>query len=127
MEIRPADYDFAPMHEAVQKYIDDGFIAMAVSVVLKGGEPVDFHLWGHQDREAGVPIAEDSIFRIYSNTKLVTSVAAMTLWEDACFDLDDPVEKHLPQLAGKRLARSRWPTVLGSVSSTASRRTCWAG
>ncbi len=105
METRPHDYDFGPMHEAVQKYLDDDFLAMAASVVLEGGEPVDFHLWGHQDREAGVPIAADSIFRIYSNTKLVTSVAAMTLWEEGRFDLDDPLEKHLPPLRGLRVLR----------------------
>ena len=105
METRPNDYDFGPMHEAVQKYLDDDFLAMAASVVLEGGEPVDFHLWGHQDREAGVPIAADSIFRIYSNTKLVTSVAAMTLWEEGRFDLDDPVEKHLAPLRGLRVLR----------------------
>ena len=105
METRPNDYDFGPMHEAVQKYLDDDFLAMASSVVLEGGEPVDFHLWGYQDREAAVPIAADSIFRIYSNTKLVTSVAAMTLWEEGRFDLDDPVEKHLPPLRGLRVLR----------------------
>ena len=105
METRGGDYDFGPMHEAVQKYLDDDFLAMASSVVLEGGEPVDFHLWGHQDREAGVPIAADSIFRIYSNTKLVTSVAAMTLWEEGRFTLDDPVEKHLPPLRGLRVLR----------------------
>ena len=105
METRPNDYDFGPMHETVQKYLDDDFLAMASSVVLEGGEPVDFHLWGYQDREAGVPIAADSIFRIYSNTKLVTSVAAMTLWEEGRFDLDDPVEKHLAPLRGLRVLR----------------------
>ena len=78
---------------------------MASSVILEGGEPVDFRLWGHQDREAGIPLAADSIFRIYSNTKIITSVAAMTLWEEGRFDLDDPVEKHLPQLAGLTVLR----------------------
>ena len=105
MDTRPNDYDFGPMHAAVRKYLDDDFLAMAASVVLEGGEPVDFHLWGHQDREAAVPLAADSIFRIYSNTKLVTSVAAMTLWEEGRFDLDDPVEKHLPPLRGLRVLR----------------------
>lgn len=105
METRPSDYDFGPMHEAVQKYLDDDFLAMASSVILEGGEPVDFRLWGHQDREAGIRLAADSIFRIYSNTKIITSVAAMTLWEAGRFDLDDPVEKHLPQLAGLSVLR----------------------
>ena len=105
MEIRPGDHDFGPMHEAMQKWLDDDFLAMAASVVLEGGQPVDLHLWGHQDREAGIPVAADSIFRIYSNTKIVTSVAAMTLWQEGRFDLDDPVEKHLPELAGLSVLR----------------------
>ncbi|MDE0001335.1 MAG: serine hydrolase [Rhodospirillaceae bacterium] len=87
MDTRPGSYDFAPMDEAVQKYLDDDFLAMASSLILKGGEPVDFRLWGHQDREAGIPVAADSIYRIYSNTKIVTSVAAMTLWEQGRFDI----------------------------------------
>ena len=105
METRPNDYDFTPMHAAIQKYLDDDFLANAASVVLEGGEPVDFHLWGHQDREAGTPLRPGSIFRIYSNTKIVTSVAAMMLWEEGRFDLDDPVEKHLPVLAGLTVLR----------------------
>ncbi len=105
MEIRPGDHDFGPMHAAMQKWLDDDFLAMAAAVVLEGGEPVDLHLWGYQDREAGIPVAADSIFRIYSNTKIVTSVAAMTLWQEGQFDLDDPVEKHLPELAGLSVLR----------------------
>lgn len=100
MQVRPNTYDFSPMHEALAKRIEDGFLVMAATVVLEGQDVVDLHLLGHQDREAAVPIAENSIYRIYSNTKPITSVAAMMLWEAGKFGLDDPVEKHLPALAG---------------------------
>ena len=87
------------MHEALAKRIEDGFLVMAATVVLEGQDVVDLHLAGHRDREAGASIALDSIYRIYSNTKPITSVAAMTLWEAGKFHLDDPVEKHLPALS----------------------------
>lgn len=86
------------MHQAVQKYVDDDLLVMAASVVLEGQDVVDFKLWGQQDRESGVALAADSIYRIFSNTKLITSVAAMMLWEDGKFQLDDPLEKYLPAL-----------------------------
>lgn len=105
MQISPNAHDFSPLHEALAKHIEDGFLVMAATVVLEGQDVVDLHLLGHQDREAGIPIAEDSIYRIYSNTKPITTVAAMTLWEAGAFQLDDPVEKHLPALAGLKALR----------------------
>ncbi len=105
MNVRPNRYDFSPMHEALAKRIEDGFLVMAATVVLEGQDVVDLHLAGHRDREAGASIALDSIYRIYSNTKPITSVAAMTLWEAGKFDLDDPVEKHLPALSGLTVLR----------------------
>lgn len=105
MQVRANNHDFSPVHEALAKRIEDDFLVMAATVVLEGQDVVDLHLAGHRDREAGAPIREDSIYRIYSNTKPITSVAAMTLWEAGKFDLDDPLEKHLPVLAGLKVLR----------------------
>ena len=105
MNVRPNRYDFSPMHEALARRIEDGFLVMAATVVLEGQDVVDLHLAGHRDREAGASIALDSIYRIYSNTKPITSVAAMTLWEAGKFHLDDPVEKYLPALSGLTVLR----------------------
>ena len=99
MEVRPAGYDFGPMHASLRRHVEDGFLAMAAAVVLEGTEVVDSWRHGFRDREARDPIAADSIYRIYSNTKPITSVAAMALWEAGKFHLDDPIEKHLPELA----------------------------
>jgi len=55
--------------------------------------------YGFADREAVVPLRDDHIFRVFSNTKLVTSCAVMLLVEDGRIALDDPIEAYLPELA----------------------------
>lgn len=99
-------FDFAPMHTAIQKFVDDDLLAGASAIVLKDNKIVDYKTWGYADTETQKPIAEDTIFRIYSNTKIITSVAAMCLYEDGKFELDDPIEKHLPQMANLRVLKS---------------------
>ena len=94
------------MHQTIQRYLDDDLLVMASCVVLQGTDVIDFKLWGHQDRELGTPLTEDSIFRIYSNTKPVTSVAAMMLWQEGSFDLDDPIAKYLPELNDLRVLKA---------------------
>ena len=98
-------YNFNEMHDAIQKYIEDELLAGAISVVLKNNEVVDLKMWGHMDIESQRPMEEDAIFRIYSNTKIITSVAALCLWEDGCFELDDPIEKYLPELANLQVLK----------------------
>ena len=87
------------MHIAMQKFIDDELLAGAISVVLKNNEIVDYKTWGYADRDSKAAINGSTIFRIYSNTKIITSVAAMCLYEEGKFILEDPLEKYLPQFA----------------------------
>ncbi|MBA1147690.1 beta-lactamase family protein [Ectothiorhodospiraceae bacterium WFHF3C12] len=70
---------------------------LSVLVHRKGGTAY-FGTAGHMDREAGKPMTEDTIFRIYSMTKPVTSVAVMMLYEEGRFQLDDPIAKFIPEL-----------------------------
>lgn len=105
MQISRAPYDFEPMHRAVQSYVDRDLLVGAVAVVLDGTDIVDVHGWGHRDREAGTPMTTDSVLRIYSNTKPITSVAALTLFEDGKFQLDDPLSAHLPQFEALTMLR----------------------
>lgn len=91
-------YDFTAMHLAMQRYVDEEILAGMAAVVLKDNELVDFHTWGYADLDSRRPMEADTIFRIYSNTKIVVSAAAMCLYEDGCFHLDDPLEVHLPAL-----------------------------
>ncbi|XOV88090.1 MAG: serine hydrolase domain-containing protein [Pseudomonadota bacterium] len=111
LAVTNSPYDFSAMHAAIQRYVDDNILAGASSVVLKSNHIVDFHTWGHADIEHKQPIAEDTIFRIYSNTKIVTSVAAMCLYEDGRFQLDDPIETYLPQLANRVVLRENAESV----------------
>src|SRR5205085_11669971 len=64
-------------------------------------------VFGLMDREAGKRMRPDTIFRIYSMTKPVTSVAAMILWEEGRFQLDDPVSRFLPEFKGLRVAAAK--------------------
>ena len=98
MESIESDYDFSGVHASLDKYVRDDLLAMAAAVVLDGQDVVDFHMVGHQDREGELPIQVDSIYRIYSSTKLITSCAAMMLWEEGKFSLDDPLSAYLPEL-----------------------------
>ena len=93
------------MHAALKGYLAWGQLAMAASVVIEDGNVIDVGTWGFQDREAGIPIGQDSIYRIYSNTKLITSIAAMMLWEEGHFDLDDPLEIFFPEFSNLTVLR----------------------
>lgn len=110
------------MHKAIQQYVDDNLLAGASAVVLKDNQPVDYKTWGHADIESGRPIEEDTIFRIYSNTKIITAVAAMILYEEGRFALDDPLEKYLPALAN-RVALKPGSTDLDDTEAARSKPT----
>jgi len=60
---------------------------------------------GWADKEAQIPLRVDHIFRVFSNTKLITSCAALLLFEEGRFQLDDPIERFIPQLANRRVLR----------------------
>ncbi|MFP6805651.1 MAG: serine hydrolase domain-containing protein [Pseudomonadales bacterium] len=94
------------MHQAIQKFVDDNLLSGASALVLKDDKIVDYKNWGYADTESKRPFAEDTIFRIYSNTKIITSIAAMCLFEDGKFKLDDPLDQHLPQLANLRVLKA---------------------
>ena len=70
---------------------------------------------GHADVEAGRPVEVDTLWRIYSMTKPVTSVAAMMLFEEGAFDLTDPIARWLPEFAQPRVY------VKGSATQSAHR------
>ena len=78
--------------------IDAGNLSGAVVMVARDGRLVHFAALGERDPATGEPMAEDSIFRIYSMTKPMVSVAAMVLMEEGRLSLTDPVSKHLPEL-----------------------------
>ncbi|MBF7074096.1 beta-lactamase family protein [Glaciecola sp. MH2013] len=83
---------------AMQRYIDEGKLAGVMTLVARNGEVVHYSAQGMKDREAGVPLQRDTIFRIYSMTKPITAVAALQLWEQGKFHMNDPIAWYLPEL-----------------------------
>jgi len=87
----------------VQKNIDDQRLAGAVTLVVRRGHVAWFNAQGMQDREAGKPMRPDTIFRICSMSKPITSVAVMMLYEQGRFRLEDPVSKYLPEFKNPKV------------------------
>src|SRR6266545_1878698 len=83
----------------VRNEIATGKIPGAVILVQQHGHPVYFESFGARDVASQLPMTADSIFRLYSMSKPVTSVAAMMLVEDGKLRLDDPVSKYIPTFA----------------------------
>ncbi len=83
----------------LQQYVDSGELVGVVSMLARRGEIVHFENYGTLNMETGAPIEKDSLFRIYSMSKPITTVAAMMLYEEGKFQLTDPVSKFLPEFA----------------------------
>jgi CubicO group peptidase (beta-lactamase class C family) len=80
-----------------RRYIEPKKIAGALTLVARNGEVAYLSALGQMDIERNKPMAEDTIFRIYSMSKPITSVALMMLYEHGHFQLDDPVYKYIPE------------------------------
>ena len=81
--------------DAINLEIAHGKIPGAVALVIRNGRVAYFKGFGFADVDSRTPMQNDSIFRIASMTKAVTSVAAMVLYERGLFQLNDPVSKHI--------------------------------
>lgn len=82
-----------------RRYVDEGKIAGAVTLVARNGRLLHFEAVGSQDIASQTPMQTDTLFRIYSMTKPITSVAVMMLWEQGHIRLTDPISRFLPQFA----------------------------
>ena len=106
----------------VQRYIDERRLAGAVTIVAKSGKVVHFSAHGMQDIAAEKPMRKDTLFRIYSMTKAIASVAAMVLVEEGKLGLDDPVAKYIPAAGRMKFqgkSQSRQMTVRDLLRHTA--------
>ncbi len=88
----------------LQQYVDDSQIAGAVALVLRDGQVVYERAVGWSDKEQGRRMAPDSIFRIASQTKAITSVAVLSLMEEGKLGLSDPVSRFIPTFAKTTVA-----------------------
>ncbi|GGZ04984.1 serine hydrolase [Streptomyces geysiriensis] len=85
------------------RQVDEGRLPGFLVAVARGGRVAHLTVHGMRDVAAGLPVTADTLWRIYSMTKPVTSVAALTLVEEGRLSLDDPVERYLPAFAGPRV------------------------
>ena len=85
------------------RYVDEGQLAGWLLTVSRHGRLAHVSCCGSRDLEAGLPVEPDTLWRIYSMTKPVTSVAAMMLYEEGAFQLTDPVSAFIPSFAGVRV------------------------
>ena len=93
----------AAMDAHFARYVDDGRLAGWQIVITRRGEVAHASTYGHSDREAGTDVSPDTLWRIYSMTKPITSVAAMMLWEEGRFELTDEIGRWLPEFADVRV------------------------
>lgn len=96
---------FPEVDAALQAAIDGEQLAGVSYAIFRRGEVLARHCLGWADREAGDRIRADHLFRAFSNTKLVTSCAALQLLEQGLIDLDDPVGHYIPALRDLRVLR----------------------
>jgi CubicO group peptidase (beta-lactamase class C family) len=94
----------ARIDEMLQSYVDRELIAGAVALVLRDGRPAYQKAVGWADKEARTPMRMDTLFRIASQTKALTSVAALTLVEEGKLSLSDQVGRYIPSFAKTRVA-----------------------
>ena len=80
----------------MQRWVDDGKIPFVLTMIAREGRLVHFEKYGMQDVATAKPVGFDTIFRIYSMTKPITSIAVMMLYEEGHFQLSTPVSKFIP-------------------------------
>lgn len=102
---------------ALQKYVDDQRLNGVVALVIRNGHIAYYKSFGYADMETKSPMKNDAIFRIASQTKAITSVAVMMLYEEGKFLLDDPISDYIPEFKNPKvldklnLQDTTWTTV----------------
>lgn len=84
-------------------YVDDGRLAGWQVLVTRRGQTVHSSVHGSRDLEAGLPVEPDTLWRVYSMTKPITAVIAMSLYEQGAFSLNDELSRYLPEFADMRV------------------------
>lgn len=107
----PAEAGFSPDRLAridrhFQRYVDDGRLIGWQVAVTRGGHLVHQSTAGRRDADADLPWTDDTVVRLFSMTKPITSVAAMMLYEEGLFELKDPVSKFIPAFGESRVYRT---------------------
>ena len=89
--------------DAMNDWVKQGWMNGAVGMIIRDGKIVYYKAAGYNDIDAKTPLPKDDIFRIASQTKAITSVAVMMLYEEGKFLLDDPVSKYIPSFTHEQV------------------------
>jgi CubicO group peptidase (beta-lactamase class C family) len=108
VEVDPAEVGFASdrllrLDDNFARYVDAGLLNGWLLAISRHGKLAYVAHGGHRDKEAGLEVTPDTLWRIYSMTKPITSVAAMMLYEEGRFELTDPVGKLIPAFSEVRV------------------------
>src|SRR3954468_21632824 len=98
-------FDGDSIDAALRADVDAGALAGLAALVWRDGRVAHAVTVGRRDLTTGAPVVRDTIFRIASMTKPVTTVAALMLFDEGRFALDEPVARHAPELADLRVLR----------------------
>jgi CubicO group peptidase (beta-lactamase class C family) len=107
------------LHRGMQEAVDRHEAGGIVTLVARQGRVVDVYAAGFQDVESRRPMRQDTIFRIASMSKPITSVAVMMLYEEGKFQLTDPISRYIPAFKGQRVLSGMEN---GSVNTVPARR-----
>ena len=91
-----SSHRLARINTAMQRYVDEQKLAGIVSLVARRGQVVHFEKFGMANLETATPMALDTIFRIFSMTKPITTTAVLMLFEEGHFRLTDPIARYIP-------------------------------
>ena len=105
LTVKTTNYDFGAVCAGMQSYVDRDLLSGVSWAVLRGRDLVDVNCVGWADREAKTKLTTDHLFRAFSNTKLITSCAVLLLLETGKLQLDDAIERYIPQLANRRVLK----------------------
>lgn len=109
------------INQYMQRAVRDEVMIGGLGMIARNGKIVYSNTWGQSDREAAKTMTEDTLFRIYSMTKPITSVAVMMLYEEGHFNLNDPIGLYIPELADLKVAVSTGTGIEAESDGTVSR------
>ena len=129
--MKPASLDFSALHTSMQRWVENDYLPGVSVAVLTGRDQLHTHCVGWADKEQRVTLREDHLFRIYSNTKLITSCVVLQLLEEGRLALEDPIERFLPALGQRQVLKpgakslaevvpARGPITIGQLLSHSS-------
>ncbi len=91
----------ARLDSGMNNWVKNKWVNGSVALIARKGKIVFYKAYGYNDLDTKAPLDKNGIFRIASQTKAITTVAVMMLWEEGKFSLDDPVSKFIPSFANQ--------------------------